>query len=1326
MSEPQEVTPRSALVLRSLGTIALVDPDTGQTALGAGKPLALLLYLAAAPARSAGREHLLDLLWADLDPAPARHALNQTVWLLRQRLGEEAILTTERGLALGIPLDSDRERFLDAIDAGDLDGAADLYTGDFLADFALPGCAGFEHWADAERQHLRLRFQRVAESVARDRLREGHFRGARGLARRMRDADPLDESGWRLVIEICLAQDDRLSALAEAQQLEQLLAVEERVPEPATQALLLRARELPERSEQPGSALVAELVGRERQFAALLSACDQARRGVPQIAALVAPAGLGKTRLLRDLATRLSAAGSLVVYVRAHPGDRDVPWAYAAEVARDLTTRPGAKGVAPASAASLVALDPSLSAHLAATADPTTGDEARRRRAAAIADLILAVAEERSLILLLDDMHWADEASRDALQRAATQLRRGSVLIVAASRTAAALDRLERQQDVRLEPLEQGDVEALVASLGTLPDAPWARDFGASLAVATDGSPLLLLETLQLAIETGCLARVNGQWEEADGDALRALLQAGSALSRRITQLERGLGWILLLFVIAGMPLSLDLIVAASNAGPERVAADLAALEGRGLVARQGGAWSVAHDEIAAQVEKHATAEQIGAAHLALGRALLAQSSEPPVLRGAAKHLAAAGSGHELTVAAAGWTRAARERGDRRPIRALVAELLGGTPNDPRTRQLVRTLPWTLKFGWGKRLAAAAALLSVCAWAAFAAFRGANDDTGVIVATWRQEPSGHWRMYSAKLTDQDIARGSLAIASLRRTGVVSWDRPGGVVRPGAPGTLAATRAYPDGGGEEIALSVAGTEQPTRLTHSPGDDYLGSWSPDGRYLAIMTDRWSQLSHSSIAVLWPERADSVVARLTSDRNSRDAAPQWSPDGTRIAFLRVHYDARVPQDQICVVTVDGRNEHCLHTDRAPNGLIGWASPVEVVGVFEEPDRPSRIMAVNTTTGSYRELAEGEGPSKSQAPGWVVCVCRRDASEPYQLLVFSSTRPDRGVHIEPSEPPARVSLFASEHRRTYLDRLSIETVARPIPVDDAYQLVLRGWDADGKPLAPQAMRWWSGDTAIADVDSAGIVHPRRTGTVVVHASAGGWRQDSVVIHVGAASSTTVIAEDWSGGITDRWVRFGEPQPFIARTDRGFALAPNGDSTYSSGVYLKRALPAADGLGIEFEASVPRTRAQWQSLQVSLVSADSIDRRSWDLRTGNLPNPNQPWRSCAMEYPSRDGAVRATGLLFTTGIQQVLQAPPSMYTGAWVRVRIQLFPDGRCAIALNGQPRVISERRVPIGDSATVFITAPSHHTRILIGRVEIWTGVRSDIDWSVVDRRR
>ena len=56
---------------------------------------------------------------------------------------------------------------------------------------------------------------------------------------------------------------------------------------------------------------------------------------------------------------------------------------------------------------------------------------------------------------------------------------------------------------------------------------------------------------------------------------------------------------------------------------------------------------------------------------------------------------------------------------------------------------------------------------------------------------------------------------------------------------------------------------------------------------------------------------------------------------------------------------------------------------------------------------------------------------------------------------------------------------------------------------------------------------------------------------------------------------------------------------------------------------------------------------------------------------------------------------------------------------DGR-----DGQARAILDRRVPLGDSAMVLSHSYSHRTRILVGHLEVWTGVRRDVDWDAVRR--
>ncbi len=1329
MQEPHAVRPSDPpLTLRTLGGIGLYSGDADAPVLGAGKPIALLVYLRALPGRRASREHLLDVLWADLEPTAARHALRQMTLYLRQRAGTHVLEATDGELALTTSFGSDRDAFLDAVESGNLPEAVALYRGEFLPGFAVPGGVGFEHWADTERQRLRLLFQRAAESLAREHLKQGHFRRARDLARRARDADPLDESGWRLLLEACLAQGDRVTAFAEGQRLEEVLNAENRLPEPATRVMLRQVKAEPDDAEQPSEhALVAELIGREREFAALLAAFGRARRGAAQVASVVAPAGLGKTRLLRDLAHRLAAGGNTAVYVRAHPGDRDVPWSYAAEVVRQLAARPGAGGVSPATAASLVALDPSLSGRFSATPDPATGDEAYRRRSAAVAELVQAVSEERPLALLFDDQHWADPTSRDALQRMVPRVRGARVLLVFAARPGDALHRLEADEAFSLAPLDGEQVDALVASFGALPDAPWTQDLGVRLHAATSGSPLLVLETLQLALESGCLGLAEGRWSCGDPKALDALLEAGSALARRIAQLDRVEGWLLLVLALAGTPLKSEPIAAASGRDRERTLADLQVLERRGLVARFGDEWSVAHDEIAAEVEARADPRQRGAAHAALGRggALLAESSGPATLRAAARHLAAASLDQELASLATRWIRAARASGDRRTARALVEDLLGSATDGDRVRSLVASLPWTVRFDRGRILAAAGAVVAVLAVASLGAlWRTSSDDSGLLIGAWVQEQAGLRRLHARRLTGRDLRAGRVALTSLRATPLMSGGWSDGEPRPGAGEVVATSLVYRDSGGVDVALLPSDGSQATRLTYRRGDDWMGAWSPDGRWLVIATDRWSQRSHSDLAILDPDHPDSIVTRLTSDPAARDVLPLWSPDGARIVFVRTYLGAAPRPSRLCLVSVDGAHERCLDVPaHAAGQALGWASAVEIVAVFQDSGGAATILAVHTETGQYRTLVEGVGTVASRATGWISCFCRRHAGEPWQTLVLPAADPARAIRIEPGDPPPDVVLFPSSLPQTYLDRLRIEPVPRPVPADGTYRLRIRGWDRAGRPVEPLAVRWTSRDTATATVDSSGVVHPRREGNVVVHATSGGWRSDSARVAISPAEARTVVVEDWREGIGPRWVSFGEPRPLVVETDRGAALAPNGDSTFSSGVYLGRDLPTADGVGIELDVSAPITDREWQNLSVTLLSVTPADRRGWDLEKGYLPVAQQEWRSCGIAYP----AFRSPGgpqLGLFAGVHRILSVAASMSRGEWVRIRIQFFPDGRCGAAVNGEPQAIADRLVPLRDSATLLIGAYSHRTRILVGHLEAWTGVRRDLDWSALDR--
>ncbi len=579
---------------------------------------------------------------------------------------------------------------------------------------------------------------------------------------------------------------------------------------------------------------------------------------------------------------------------------------------------------------------------------------------------------------------------------------------------------------------------------------------------------------------------------------------------------------------------------------------------------------------------------------------------------------------------------------------------------------------------------------------------------------WSHESSGEWRLFAREVSASDLAAGHLALASLKRTNVISPDRPLGELRPGSPSTLLTGRAFRDSGGEDIVLGTG--ERFVRLTRTKGDDYEGSWSPDGKLIAFSTDRWSNASQSAIAVLDPMHPDSV-RRLTAGGATRDVSPRWSPDGARIAFTRTHILTPGPSE-MCVVSADGTGERCLH----PVGLryqapVGWANPLEMVGVLAGSAGGWRVVAVNVESGVSRPIAEGAGGSHIGAAGWAVCYCRRAPDEPAQLLVLSTTGPERALRLEPSGPQEEILLHRVGRPAAFLDRLTIVGGADSIPGSGSWQLGLKAWDASGRPREPMETRWWSSDTLTATADSTGQVRPRRTGRVWIHATAGGWRTDSISLRIYGAGTTQLLTEDWRAGIVARWVPFGTPRPYVAHSDRGPALAPNGDSTFTSGVYTRRLLPMRDGLGVEFDASVPLTATQWQSLEILILPADSFTTRGWDLVKGQLAIESEGWSGCEVIYPE---GFRRDRVLLEAGMRKLALVPAGTPHGAWTRYRLQFFPDGRCGLAVNGEPLATLERVAAPGDSAMLLIMGYSFRTRILVGHLEVWTGVREDLDWT------
>lgn len=725
-----------------------------------------------------------------------------------------------------------------------------------------------------------------------------------------------------------------------------------------------------------------------------------------------------------------------------------------------------------------------------------------------------------------------------------------------------------------------------------------------------------------------------------------------------------------------------------------------------------------------------APAEARQRAHRALAVGLLHDMPSVASMRQAAWHFDKAGADEEVSGVATRWLRVARASGDRRSAGAIIAELLGGVSSESRVAALAARLPWSLRYASHKRYllsAAAAALLLVTF--GLTRFIGAGRDDLVLVATAERDEAGSWRFKSHALTPRDVTAGVIDRRSLGLLVAGGLDRPYAALRPGGKGEVATTRSFSDSGGEDVVLVRPGTAQFTRLTAARGDDVAGSWSPDGRKLAIQTDRWSDRSMSDVAIIDLASPNATPFRVTNGRDSRDTRPFWSPDGTRIAFIRTWgssaYSA-IAEPQFCVVSVDGQQERCLRIPSLlPQDIVGWANAIELVGRFADSTGTQHVLAVNTEDGRRRELAESVGTHfTSHATGWVACYCRRSAAEPFQTLVFSVEAPERAVRLEGLELPPQLMLLPASMSSTYLDRLEIGGASRSLPTDGESRLTLTGWDAANQPVQPVAIRWSVDDTTIARVDSNGTIQPQGSGSIRVTATAGGWRTVTARAVFAPSRLHEVVEEALDSTYTRRWVPFGDPRPRRVRVLDGDALATNGDSTFSSGVYLRAPLPTSEGIGLEFDVFTPINSSDWQNIQVYILASATKALAALDHRTGNIPLTEEGWRACGISYPAGQRVDRMQWV--SRGTSRPVPAPPRMQSGALTRLRIQTFADGRCGVSINGNPVAVSEHPISLGDSAMILIHGYSHRTVIAVGRTAVWLGVWRDIDWTRVAQPR
>jgi DNA-binding NarL/FixJ family response regulator len=246
----------------------------------------------------------------------------------------------------------------------------------------------------------------------------------------------------------------------------------------------------------------ARVVGRERELAEIDAALRDVGRGERRVLALLGEAGIGKTALLDALRESATGAGLQVLEGRAGEHERDVPFgavtdaldpAAEAVSARRLETL-GADRVA-----ELAAVLPAVARHASSSAPPAGGAAERFRFHRALASLLDLLARERPLVLVLDDVHWADGATLEWILHLLRRPPQAAHLLAVAMRPVEAaprlLDALRSARGASMLELGPLGEEAALRCLNAIPDPGLRR----RMADEAGGNPLFLHELARVA-----------------------------------------------------------------------------------------------------------------------------------------------------------------------------------------------------------------------------------------------------------------------------------------------------------------------------------------------------------------------------------------------------------------------------------------------------------------------------------------------------------------------------------------------------------------------------------------------------------------------------------------------------------------------------------------------------------------------------------------------------------------------------------------------------------------------------------------------------------
>ncbi|MGE5748369.1 MAG: ATP-binding protein, partial [Gemmatimonas sp.] len=308
------------------------------------------------------------------------------------------------------------------------------------------------------------------------------------------------------------------------------------------------------------------LIGRDAPLSAGFNTLERARSAHGSTLLVSGEAGIGKSRFLRALVEKAHSLGFVALQGACFEADRAHPYAPVLDLVRVLsaTASPTLAGhyFAPASA-ELVTLFPELRSVFPDTSPIAAFDpeEERRRLFHSFTEAISALGRVQPVLLVIEDVHWSDDATLDLILHLARRINSERIALVLTfrsdevgprlTRLLADFDRARCASEVGLRPLGVPEVSMMLQSIFGVQVA-FGSPFATALHGFTEGNPFFIEEMLKALLVAGDLERANGAWHARPLEHLRVPRTATEAVARRLAGLTEEARGVASIAAVAG------------------------------------------------------------------------------------------------------------------------------------------------------------------------------------------------------------------------------------------------------------------------------------------------------------------------------------------------------------------------------------------------------------------------------------------------------------------------------------------------------------------------------------------------------------------------------------------------------------------------------------------------------------------------------------------------------------------------------------------------------------------------------------------------------